>query len=56
MYQRRGLEAVCVGGKLVADAHIAAIAMEYEAEVHSHDSDFGRFPGLRWHDPLRATR
>lgn len=55
-YLRRNLEAVGVGGKLVPDAHIAAIAMEYEAEVHSHDSDFGRFPGLRWHDPLRAPR
>ena len=53
---RRNLVAAGVGGNLVTDAHIAALAMEYEAEVHSHDSDFGRFPGLRWHDPLRAPR
>ena len=40
------------GGNLVPDAHIAAIAMEHGAEVHSNDSDFGRFPGLRWRNPL----
>lgn len=49
---RRNLEAAGVGGNLVTDAHIAAIAMEYQAEVHSNDSDFVRFPGLRWHNPL----
>jgi toxin-antitoxin system PIN domain toxin len=37
---------------LATDAHIAALAMEYGAEVHSADSDFGRFPGVRWHNPL----
>ena len=38
---------------LVPDAHIAALAMEYDAEVHSADKDFGRFPGVRWHNPLQ---
>ena len=51
-YLRRNLEAVGVGANLVSDAHIAALAMEYQAEVHSNDSDFGRFPGLRWLNPL----
>ena len=55
-YLRRNLAAVGSGGNLVTDAHIAALAMEYEAEVHSHDSDFGRFPGLRWHDPIAPPR
>ena len=55
-YLRRNLEASGVGGNLVPDAHIAALAMEYQAEVHSHDSAFGRFPGLRWHDPIRSPR
>lgn len=50
---QRNLEAVGAGGDLVPDAHIAALAMENGAEVHSNDSDFGRFPGLRWHNPLR---
>ena len=40
------------GPKLVMDAHIAALAMEHEAEVHSNDADFDRFPGLRRHNPI----
>lgn len=48
----RCLDAVGVCGNLVTDCHIAAIAMEYEAEVHSNDADFGRFPGLLWRNPL----
>lgn len=49
---RRNLEAAGVGGNLVSDAHIAALAMEYQAEVHTNDGDFARFPGLRWRNPL----
>jgi len=49
---QRSLVAAGVGATLVSDAHIAALAMEYQAVVHSNDSDFGRFPGLRWHNPL----
>lgn len=41
------------GSNLVPDAHIAALAMEHDAELHSHDSDFARFPGLSWRNPLR---
>ncbi len=44
-----------VGGNLVTDAHIAAVAMELQAEVHSNDADFARFPGLRWHNPLAPS-
>ena len=40
------------GTNLVPDAHIAALAMEYDAEIHSADSDFARFPGVRWRNPL----
>ena len=40
------------GTKLVTDAHIAALAMEHDAELHTNDSDFARFPGLRWLNPL----
>ena len=46
------LSQVGVGGNLVTDAHLAALAIDYQAELHSHDSDFSRFPGLRWRDPL----
>lgn len=51
-YLRQNLDAAGVGANLVTDAHIAAVAMEYQAEVHSNDADFGRFPGLRWVNPL----
>ena len=43
------------GTNLVSDAHIAALAIEYSAEVHSNDSDFDRFPGVRWRNPLQAV-
>ena len=49
---RLNLDTVGAGGDLVPDAHIAALAMEHRAEVHSNDSDFGRFAGLQWHNPL----
>lgn len=39
-------------GNLSSDAHLAAIAIEHGAEVCSTDTDFARFPGLRWTDPL----
>ena len=41
-------------GNLVNDAHLAALAIEQGAELCSCDTDFQRFPGLRWTDPLRA--
>ena len=40
-------------GKLVADAHHAAIAVEHGCTMVSTDADFARFPGLRWQHPLR---
>ena len=49
---RDSLDTIGSGGSIVPDAHVAALAMEHEAVVHSNDSDFGRFPGLRWHNPL----
>ena len=52
---RQSLEAAGIGRNLVPDAHIAALAMENEAERHSNDSDFGRFPGLTWVNPLQAS-
>ena len=54
IYFQQNLAAARVGGNLVPDAHIAALAMENEAELQSNDSDFGRFPGLRWTNPLQS--
>lgn len=39
-------------GKLVADAQHAAVAIEHGCTLVSTDSDFGRFPGVRWRHPL----
>jgi toxin-antitoxin system PIN domain toxin len=46
------LEPLGAGGNLTSDAHLAAIAIEYRAELCSSDSDFARFAGLRWRNPL----
>jgi hypothetical protein len=37
---------------LVSDAHLAALAVEHNCELKSTDSDFARFPGLKWTNPL----
>lgn len=39
--------------KLVADAHLAALAMEHGLAVCSADSDFSRFPGLKCENPVQ---
>jgi toxin-antitoxin system PIN domain toxin len=40
------------GGNLASDAHLAALAIEHGAELCSSDTDFGRFPRLKWSNPL----
>ncbi len=39
-------------GNLVADAYLAALAIESGSEWITKDRDFARFPGLRWRHPL----
>jgi toxin-antitoxin system PIN domain toxin len=46
----RGAQA---SGSLSTDSHLAALAIEHQAELHSNDGDFSRFPGLRWTNPLK---
>lgn len=48
----RLLISIGTAGNLASDAHLAAIALEHNAEVYSTDSDFGRFPELRWRNPI----
>lgn len=40
-------------GNLSTDAQLAALAIEHQGELHSNDTDFGRFPRLRWVNPLQ---
>jgi toxin-antitoxin system PIN domain toxin len=47
------LSALGSAGNLTTDAHLAAITIEHQAELHSTDVDFARFPGLRWINPLQ---
>jgi uncharacterized protein len=37
---------------LTTDVQLAALAIENQATLCSADNDFGRFPGLRWENPL----
>jgi uncharacterized protein len=51
IFQRLSVEANA-RGTLSSDAHLAALAIEYDATLFSKDRDFARFPGLRWINPL----
>ena len=46
------LEALGTAGNLVTDAQIAALAIQHDAVVYTTDSDFMRFTGLRWRNPI----
>ena len=50
------LRSTGAGGNLTTDAQIAALAMEHGAEIHSADTDFARFSGVRWRNPLAKDR
>ena len=41
-------------GNLVADAYLAAMAIESGGEWITADRDFARFPGVKWRHPLDA--
>ena len=46
------LAAAGVQANLVPDAHLAGLAIEHGLLLCSTDGDFGRFPELRWQNPL----
>ena len=41
-------------GNHVADAYLAALAIESGNELLTTDRDFSRYPGLRWRHPLQS--
>lgn len=43
-----------VRADLIPDAHLASIAIGHGLIVMSNDSDFARFPAVRWENPLAA--
>jgi toxin-antitoxin system PIN domain toxin len=49
---RELIQPLGTGGNLTSDAHLAALAIEHGAELCSSDTDFARFPGLKWRNPL----
>lgn len=46
------LEKIGWSGADLSDAHLAALAIEHECELHTNDTDFVRCAGLRWKNPL----
>lgn len=39
-------------GNLIPDAQLAALALEHGLTVYSADTDFARFTGVQWENPL----
>lgn len=46
------VETIGTAGNFTTDAQLAAYAIEQRAELHSNDTDFGRFADLQWVNPL----
>lgn len=51
VFRRMLLEGSALGD-LGSDAHLAALTIECGGTLYTTDSDFKRFPGLRWINPL----
>jgi toxin-antitoxin system PIN domain toxin len=49
---RASLEDLGTAGNLTTDAHLATLAVERGYTLYSTDTDFGRFPNLKWVNPL----
>ena len=48
------IDEVGTAGDLTTDAHLAALAIEHRGRIASTDTDFARFRGLRWFNPLEV--
>jgi toxin-antitoxin system PIN domain toxin len=44
-----------ITANLVPDAHLATLAIEHGLILCSADGDFGRFPDLKWQNPLQSV-
>jgi len=51
---QRVLRAGNATGNLISNAHLAALAIEHNCALYSTDSDFARFRGLEWKNPIAA--
>jgi len=51
---RTELERLGTAGNLTTDAHLAVLAMERGYVLYTTDTDFARFPGLRWENPCKT--
>ena len=49
---QRMLRAGNATANLVSDAHLAALAVEHNCVLQSNDTDFARFRGLKWNNPI----
>ena len=47
----RLLKEAGTGGNLTTDAHIAAMAVQWDCTVYTTDTDFARFPGVKRKQP-----
>ncbi|MDT3440099.1 MULTISPECIES: type II toxin-antitoxin system VapC family toxin [unclassified Pseudofrankia] len=47
------LQDIGSAGNLTTDAQIAAYAIEYRGELFTNDTDFAKFPRLKWSNPLK---
>lgn len=46
------MERAMARGAVLSDAVLASYAIEHRATLCTNDSDFARFDGLQWHNPL----
>jgi toxin-antitoxin system PIN domain toxin len=47
------LQDIGTAGNLTTDVQLAAYAIEHRGQIHSNDTDFARFPNLKWVNPLQ---
>lgn len=52
LYLKEMVLAGQANGAMITDAQLAALTVQYGGYLCKTDRDFGRFPGLRWGNPL----